>query len=71
MPEDEVAPALEIGHEWLNTGGYNEVFSAANPFDAHGLSATARMLVGTARVQWTHTFTSETTRRYGRPALMR
>jgi hypothetical protein len=57
LPADEVAPSLELGNQWLNTGSYAEAISPGNPFNALGGGATDRMLVGKARAQWTHAFT--------------
>jgi hypothetical protein len=59
FPEDEVAPALEIGNQWLNTGSYAEAMSPGNPFNALGNGANDRMLVGKARAQLTHAFTPD------------
>jgi hypothetical protein len=58
-PLDEGAMSFEIGHGALNTGAFAETFSAANPFQAAGASATDALTVGKVRAQWTHNFTPD------------
>ncbi|MDE2005803.1 MAG: hypothetical protein KGI51_04485 [Rhodospirillales bacterium] len=53
-PEDEVDLSLAAGPEWLSIGGYTEAASAGNPFPAGLAGGTASIVVGDARLVWTH-----------------
>jgi len=53
-PEDEVDVSLAAGPEWLSIAGYSEAASAANPFPASMAGGTASIVVGDARLVWTH-----------------
>jgi hypothetical protein len=47
-----VAASAEIGHESLETDGYSEPLSNANPFPALMATATDEMDIVKARLQW-------------------
>jgi len=53
-PEDEVDVSLAAGPEWLSVAGYSEAASATNPFPANMAGGTASIVVGDARLVWTH-----------------
>jgi probable HAF family extracellular repeat protein len=55
---DEFALSVELGHGALHTGAFAETFSALNPFQASGASATDEMSAAKLRAQWTHAFTA-------------
>jgi hypothetical protein len=54
---DELAPALELGNEWLSTEPYAEPLTPGNPFNAAAAGAIDSMLIGKLRVAWTRQFT--------------
>ena len=53
-PDDEVDLSLSAGPEWLSIAGYTEAASATNPFAAVMAGGTASIVVGDARLVWTH-----------------
>jgi probable HAF family extracellular repeat protein len=56
---DQIGLSGEIGWERLATCRFNELASIANPFEAHGESATDESAVGKLHVHATHTLSSK------------
>jgi uncharacterized membrane protein len=54
-PADELVFTGEIGRQQLDTAAYAEALSG-NPFNATVSAGSDAMVVGKARVQWTHSF---------------